>query len=136
MKKLLTTPKSLYDGFAKAIDQLKDGGDGVHYWRLANTDGNVWAIVLGWAEDDNEDDGTDKCHKVGYNVAVKIAFQPNNSMMQCDYYVDWQLPYDKESGEVEDCEWLLSDKDNPSEIQDFILKCWNENKDNYLKMVA
>lgn len=136
MKKLLTTPKDLYDGFAKAINQLKDGGDGVHYWKLANTDGNIWAIVLGWAEDDNEDDGMDKCHTVGYNVAVKIAFQPNNSMMQCDYSVDWQLPYDKESGEVEDCEWYLSDKDNPSEILDSILKDWNENKDNYLKMVA
>lgn len=136
MKKLLTTPKDLYDGFAKAIDQLKDGGDGVHYWRLANTNGNVWAIVVGWAEDDDDDDGTDKCHKVGYNVAAKIAFQPNNSMMQCDYSVDWQLPYYKESGEVEDCEWYLSDKDNPSEILDSILKDWNENKDNYLKMVA
>ena len=136
MKKLLTTPKDLYDGFAKAIDQLKDGGDEVHYWRLANTNGNVWAIVLGWEEDDNEDDGTDKCHKVGYNIAAKIAFQPTNSMTQCDYSVDWQLPYDKESGEVEDCEWFLSDKDNPSEILDSILKDWNENKDNYLKMVA
>lgn len=136
MKKLLTTPKDLYDGFAKAIAQLKDGGGGVHYWKLANTNGNIWAIVLGWAEDDNEDDGTDKCHTVGYNVAVKIAFQPNNSMKQYDYSVDWQLPYDKASGEVEDCEWFLSDKDNPSEILDSILKDWDENKDNYLKMVA
>ena len=136
MKKLLTTPKDLYDGFAKAIDHLKDGGDGVHYWRLANTNGNVWAIVLGWEEDDNDDDGTDKCHKVGYNIVAKIAFQPNNSMMQCDYSVDWLLPYNKESGEVEDCEWFVSDKDNPSEILDAILKDWNENKDNYLKMVA
>ena len=33
MKKLLTTPKDLYDGFAKAIDKLKDGGNGVHYWK-------------------------------------------------------------------------------------------------------
>ena len=135
MKKLLTTSKDLYDGFAKAIDKLKDGGNGVHYWKLANTNGNVWAIVLGWAEDDNDDNGTDKCHTVGYNVATKIAFQPNNSMMQCDYS-DWQLPYDKESGEVECCEWFLSDKDDPSEILDSILKDWNENKDNYLKMVA
>lgn len=57
-------------------------------------------------------------------------------MMQCGYSVDWQLPYDKESGEVEDCGWFLSDKDDPSEILDSILKDWNENKDNYLKMAA
>ena len=30
MKKLLTTPKDLYDGFAKAIDKLKDGGRGTN----------------------------------------------------------------------------------------------------------
>lgn len=136
MKKLLTTKKDLYVGFEKAIDKLKNGGSGVYYWRLAYTNGNVWAIVLGWAEDDNEDDGTDKCHTVGYNIAVKIAFQPNSSIMQSDYSIDWQLPYDKESGEVEDCEWFLSDKDNSSEILDSVFKDWNENKDNYLKMIA
>lgn len=136
MKKLLTTKKDLYVGFEKAIDKLKNGGSGVYYWRLAYTNGNVWAIVLGWAEDDNEDDGTDKCHTVGYNIAVKIAFQPNSSIMQSDYSIDWKLPYDKESGEVEDCEWFLSDKDNSSEILDSVLKDWNENKDNYLKMIA
>ena len=74
MKKLLTTKKDLYKGFEKAINNLKDGGDGVYYWKLTSTDDKVWAIVLGWAEDDNEDNGTDKCHTVGYNVAAKIAF--------------------------------------------------------------
>ena len=49
MKKLLTTPKDLYDGFAKAIDQLKDGGDGVHYWRLAthtSTLNRYWKRII------------------------------------------------------------------------------------------
>lgn len=122
MKKLLTTPKSLYDGFAKAVGQLKDGDNGVHYWKLANTNGNIWAIVLGRTDDDY--------------IAVKVAFQPNNSIMQCDYSVDWLLPYDKESGEVEDCEWVLYDTDEPSKVLDDVLKNWNENKTRYLEMTA
>lgn len=135
MKKLLTTPKEFYDGFADAIDSLRNGCDGVHYWKLTNKDGNLWAIVVGWAEDDNPDDGTDKCHIAGYNVAAKIAFQPTSSIMQSDYSVDWLLPYDKDSGEVEECEWFFSDKDEPKKILDDILKDWNENKETYFKMV-
>lgn len=136
MKKLLHTPKDLYDGFAKAINSLKDGQEGVYYWKLSNAKGNVWAIVLGWAEDDNDDDGTDKCHKVGYNLAVKIGFQPENSGMQCDYSEDWLLPYDKKTGEVVDCEWYLCDKLDPAEVLDSILEVWNKNKNDYIKMAA
>jgi hypothetical protein len=132
MKKLA---KDLYDGFVNAINSLKNGEDGVYYWKLSVTNGNVWAIVLGWAEDDNEDNDTDKCHKVGYNLAAKIGFQPNNSVMQCDYSIDWQLPYDKETGEVAECEWFFSDKDNPLEIWNSILEDWKENKNDYFKMV-
>ena len=102
MKKLLTTPKSLYDGFAKAVGQLKEGDNGVHYWKLANTNGNIWAIVLGRTDDDY--------------IAVKIAFQPNNSIMQC--------------------EWVLYDTDEPSKVLDDVLKNWNENKTRYLEMTA
>ena len=127
--------KDIYEGFVKALSNLKNGEEGVYYWKLSNTNGNVWAIVLGWAEDDNEDNGTNKCHKLGYNLAVKIGFQSEKSIMQYDYSIDWLLPYDKETGEVADCEYFLFDKDIPSEILDSILEDWNENKDNYFKMV-
>jgi len=46
------------------------------------------------------------------------------------------LPYDKASGEVEDCEWVLYDTDEPSKVLDDVLKNWNENKTRYLEMTA
>lgn len=132
--------KEMLDGFEDAIRQLIDGGQGVYYWTIddANDDSNTWAIVLGWADDDGNDEvaETDKCNEVGWSLAVKIAFQSANCGMQCDYHIDWLLPYDKQGdGDVMDCEWYLSDSDDFRKVLKNVVKDWNKNKKQYIKMV-
>lgn len=99
----------LQDGFVKAVQEMKDGAEGTYYWYVKQgaRKGRDWAVVLGWREDDNPDE-ENSCHKNGYSLAVKLAFQPSNSGMQCDYDYDWTLPYDEKTGEVYDMEVFIT----------------------------
>ena len=64
-------------------------------WYVLDTIGkNKYVIVF-----TREDDGT---------VFGKVAYQPVNSIMQCDYDLDWEMPYDKATGEVDDTETDIS----------------------------
>ena len=63
------------------------------------------SIVLGWQDGyDKEDDNY--CDD-SYRLCVKVGYQPVNSMMQCDYDVDFNQVYDKETGDVYDTEISL-----------------------------
>lgn len=56
-------------------------------------DENDWAIVVALMDYDSLDD---------YKPYAKVAFQPRNSIMQCDFDVDWMMPL--MNGEVWDTE--------------------------------
>lgn len=99
-----------YKTFREAVDKLLDGYDGTFFWFLERNDGhgNDCAVVLGWCRDDN---GHNHFHRDGYTLAVKLACQPAHAMMQCDYDVDWLMPF-REDGGVWDTEMpMLSDND-------------------------
>ena len=76
---------------------------GVYYWTLGVHDNNRWAICLGW-QDGFEPDESDKYSFEDLHLCVKLAFQPINSMLQCDYDVDWTMPYNEATEEVDDTE--------------------------------
>lgn len=86
------------DELKKAADYLastKEQG-GCYHWKVATKDKMNICIVLGWCDYGNESkEKIDKYYDNGYRLAVKIAYQPANSIMQCDYDVDWQAPYDQ-----------------------------------------
>ena len=63
------------------------------------------SIVLGWQDDYDKED--DNYYSDGYRLCVKIGYQPVNSIMQCDYDVDFNQVYDKETGDVYDTEISL-----------------------------
>lgn len=98
---------------------------GTYHWPLEERDGNDWAIVLGWSPG-FEEDGT-KYTDGTYGLCAKVAYQPSNSMLQCDYDVDWLMPYD-ESGEVYDTEISISD--DTESIVDWLLKTYHETRYN------
>lgn len=79
---------------------LKDNPDciGTTWIKLGRYFDNRWAIVLSWFDYDG--DG-----KLG--IYGKVAYQSINNIMQCDYDVDWTMPYDEETGEVDDTEVLI-----------------------------
>ncbi len=92
----------------KSADYLaehkKEGG----CYRFSTTqveDKNV-SIVLGWSGgfDKNEND---KYISNGFRLCAKVAYQPINSMMQCDYEIDFKQVYHRCDGEFYDTEVVL-----------------------------
>ena len=45
--------------------------------------------------------------------------------MQCDYEIDWLMPYDEETMEVDNTETPIYSNDNLEEIVDWLLKCYS-----------
>ena len=106
------------------IDMRKNHPNGTYHWHLDTDDnGNDWAIVLGWA-DGFEEDPTDDCTDGTYRLCAKLAYQPHNSIMQCDYDIDWLMPYNKETGDVDDTELSIFPDSSTYETVDWLLRCY------------
>lgn len=94
------------------------------YYDLETHNGKRWALVAAWM--DYEDEGE-------YKPYCKLAYQPTNSMMQCDYDVDWMMPTDKD-GDVDTtelCFGTANGEPNSYDI-DWILKEWESYKELYV----
>ena len=89
--------ENLTAAFANAVkDMQATHFEGTYHWYLSTDDkGNDWAIVMSYM--DYDDDGNESLY-------AKLAYQPSNSIMQCDYDIDWLMPYDEETGELYDTE--------------------------------
>jgi len=101
------------DELKKAADYLastKEEG-GCYRWKVyANTEDNKdISIVLGWTDGfDKNDPDKDKYQDDTWRLAVKVGYQPSNSIMQCDYDIDFYLPYNPDTGDVcDDCEYCI-----------------------------
>ena len=120
------TKKQLIKEFKKAVEHMRRTHDnGTYYWYLhTDENNNDWAIVLGWA-DGFEAKETDDCMDGTWRLCTKLAYQPHNSIMQCDYDVDWTMPYDEDTMEVNDNEISIYPNYNAEEIIDWLLKCYS-----------
>lgn len=118
--------KELIKSFTKAVEDMKrNKSNGTYYWYLnRNTNGNDWAIVLGWSDGFDADE-SDDCTDGTYRLCTKIAYQSSNSIMQCDYDIDWLMPYDEETGDVFDIELCIFPDTNINWVVDWLLKCYN-----------
>ena len=107
--------------FANAVDNMrKTHENGTYHWYLgADENNNDWAIVLGWL-DGFEADETDDCMDGTWRLCAKLAYQPGNSIMQCDYDIDWLMPYDEETMEVDDTEIPIYSNINMANIEEII----------------
>lgn len=96
--------KKLVKEFTSALEEMKrTKSNGTYYWKLDNDDNNnVWAIVLGWNDGFDEDE-TDDCMDGTYRLCTKLAYQSSNNIMK-EYDIDWLMPYDEKTGEVDDTE--------------------------------
>ena len=67
-----------------------------------------YAVCIGWHNDGHEriaqPDGTfnDVSGDDGWRVAWKIGRQTHNNIMQADLDIDFEMPYNKETGDVDD----------------------------------
>lgn len=115
--------------FIEAVAEMRrTHGYGTYYWIIGEDDkGNTWAIVLGW-QDGYEPEPDDDCMDGKWRICAKLAYQPNNSIMQCDYDVDWLMPYDEETMEVYDNEVSIYPNTDLQGVVNWLLECY----DSYL----
>lgn len=121
----------------KAADYLastKEQG-GCYHWKVCSQGEQNIAVVLGWTQFPDEDDSNkDKYYDDGFRLAVKIGYQSSDSIMQCDYDVDFNLPYNPDTGDVcDDCEYCIYEttdfKSLANDINhniDWVIKHWKE----------
>lgn len=112
--------------FMKAVGEMRRTHDvGTYYWTLGEDDkGNTWAIVLGW-QYGFEPEPDDDCMDGKWRICAKLAYQPNNSMMQCGYDIDWLMPYDTETMEVYDNEIAIYPNTDLQSVVNWLLECYD-----------
>lgn len=89
-----------------------DFKEGTWWLQLDIIKGKRWAIAISWMDYENTGE---------YKLYAKIAYQPVNSIMQCDYDIDWIMPYDENTGEVNDTE--ISNPNITTDV-DWLLEQW------------
>lgn len=112
--------------FTKAVAEMRrTHGSGTYYWIIGEDEENDWAIVLGWA-DGFEPKPDDDCTDGTWRICAKMAFQSKRNIMQCDYDIDWDMPYDKVTGEVDDNEVPIYPDTDLMEVINWFLDCYHD----------
>ena len=121
--------KELAKQLKEAADYLADHKEqgGCYHFNTVEMDDkginkNV-SIVLGWQDGYDKED--DNYYSDGYRLCVKVGYQPVNSIMQCDYDVDFNQVYDKETGDVYDTEISLYPDSDFEKVADDIVTEFN-----------
>lgn len=75
------------------IDGLTETGEEIGCCRLeyADDDKHIYSALMGWHDLDGKS-----------VIAWKIGRQPRNRMLQCDFDIDFEMPFDPDTGEVDD----------------------------------
>lgn len=80
---------------------LNDVQQGCCHLEYAQDDKYVYSVCMGW---------------LGDMIAWKIGRQSHNNAMQCDFDIDFEMPYNEESGEVDDTTAFLGDEFDWKEV--------------------
>lgn len=94
-------------------DNILETKIGVGYLLVAQTARHRWAIVIGFYEDE---------------LRCKLAYQTLNSIMQCDYDVDWLMPYNIDTGDVYDNEETIFADTDMKQLAERYLKLLQDYK--------
>ena len=97
MTKLNKIKGSMLKAWAK---WLKENDCGCCHFRVGDTAKWEMDICMGWHNDGE-----------GWKIAWKIGIQSPYNGMQCDMDIDFDMPYDEESGEVYDTLETIEDID-------------------------
>jgi hypothetical protein len=92
-----------------------------HFKLLTDDNNNSWFILMGWSDGFDESDNG-RWQDGSWKICTKIGYQSSNSIMQTDLNIDFLMPYDKETGEVDDTEWTLVDEPNWDKLADELNK--------------
>ena len=121
-KNIMCNKEKLTEQISKAIKEMRTSHDnGTYHWHLGQDDNNDWAIVLGW-QDGYEEDKNDDCTNGTYRICLKLAYQPINSMLQCDYDIDWLLPCNPKTGDIYESEYSIYPNSNIALYVHYLLR--------------
>lgn len=86
----------------QSADELQNGSNACYFRLLGDSNcktGRMY-LVVGWSGGfENAEEGEPYADGE-YRVCCKLAY--NDSSLQCDYDIDWTMPYDEKDGEVDD----------------------------------
>ena len=111
-----------------AVEWLLDEQTGCSSICFATDSKYDYAVCVGWHQAGPErianGDGTfrNAPGDDGWRVAWKIGRQTPNNVMQCDFDIDFEMPYSLESGDVDDTVEVIEVKDG----KPVGYKSWNE----------
>ena len=92
-----------------------------HFKLLTDDNNNSWFILMGWSDGFDESDNS-RWQSGPCKICTKIGYQSSNNIMQTDLDIDFLMPYDKETGDVDDTEWTLADEPNWDKLADELNK--------------
>lgn len=79
--------------------------------------GKDWGIVFAWQDGFEKEQDSTFVLDGTYCICGKVAYIKENSMMS-EYDMDWEMPYDKKTGEVDDTETSIhSFEEIPAAVQ-------------------
>lgn len=106
----------------KWAEWLKENGSGCCSSLLLTDDNdNDWYILMGWSGGFDESDNS-KWQSGTWKICTEIGYQPSNCIMQCDLDVDFLMPYNEETGEVDDTNTALADEPDWVKLADELNK--------------
>ena len=110
------------------ISQLVKSRDlGETRWHvLKNVNGKTYALVMAWQDGFEKAENPNEYQYDTYRICGKVAY--NDSSMK-EYDMDWIMPYDEETGEVNDTECSLEGFEDISSAIAYWDKCWDEIKE-------
>lgn len=89
----------------ESVDWLLEKECGCCHFKVwEDPDGREYDVCIGW-HDGYDPDDKDLMHSgddPGWCIAWKIAYQDPGNACQCDFDVDWIMPYDPDRGDVYD----------------------------------
>lgn len=90
----------------------------------------IWALVMAWQDGFEEVAGGFPCQYKTERICMKVGWKPTNAPLS-DYDIDWMMPYDSKTGEVDDSEMSLSVEEDFDEAYDWMIKSFEDYKANY-----
>jgi len=101
---------------------------GCCYHIVAKTDcGTELAIVVGWTDGfEKAPEGTPFADGT-WRICAKVAYQHANNGMQCDFDMDWLMPYNKDTADVDDTSTEVGgDKSDVKWLNEQARRVWKE----------
>lgn len=100
---MTTTKPFTLNELLEDIQWLNQQKCGCCYHTVDTTDGGTkLAIVVGWSDGFEEaKEGTPNADGT-WRICAKVAYQHANNAMQCDFDIDWAMPYNQDTGDVDD----------------------------------